>query len=76
MTYPLVAPAVRPAMRCFWAEDDESSTGRSWTVEAANSTPHSTPSTAPIISDITSGAVLARVVVKMKANRNSFQARR
>ena len=28
-------------------------------VEAANSTPHSTPSTAPIISDITSGAVLA-----------------
>ena len=28
---------------------------------AANSTPHSTPSTAPIISDMTSGAVLASV---------------
>jgi hypothetical protein len=43
-------------------------------VVAANRTPHSTPSREPIISDMTSGAVLARFVVKMKAKRNSFQA--
>ena len=52
----------------------KASTGTSCTVDAAKSTPHSTPSTAPIISEITSGAVFALVVVKMKAKRNSFQA--
>ena len=36
--------------------------------------PQSTPSIAPTISEITSGAVLASTVVKMNANRKSFQA--
>ena len=39
----------------------KASTGRSWIADAANSTPHSTPSTAPIISATTNGAVFVIV---------------
>lgn len=41
--------------------------GASWAVAAANSTPHSTPSTVPRISAITSGVVRASRVVKINA---------
>ena len=74
MSYPFHRAGGEAGNEMLLHEHDEGSTGRSWTADAANSTPHSTPSTAPIISDITNGAVFALVVVKMKAKRNSFQA--
>jgi hypothetical protein len=68
-SYPLIEPDVSPAMRYFCTRTTKIAIGKSCKEAPANSTPQSTPVAEPMISLKTTGAVLALVVVKMKANR-------